>query len=153
MLACTLELLQIWACVSSLFLQHNGLCKIIPKRHNNTSELGDCEAVPVCSVALAQSFSYDWKTNETWIYRKMMLIAAVVLFTLSPQLFSITFAQVSKRFSLYLIIHNYNGTQCQTKFILCNVFFLSQQRRETLAGFSCILAVADITIVKPLIDL
>lgn len=39
------------ACVSSLFLWHNGLCKIIPKGHGNTSELGDCEAVPVHSAA------------------------------------------------------------------------------------------------------
>lgn len=42
--ACMLELLRCWACVSSLFLWHNGLCKIIPKRHNNTSGPGDCEA-------------------------------------------------------------------------------------------------------------
>lgn len=64
MFVCTQELLQFWACLSSLFLQNNGLCKIIPKRHNNTSELGDCEAIPVRSTALAPSFSYDWKTTK-----------------------------------------------------------------------------------------
>lgn len=106
--ACTLESLQFQACVSSLFLKHNGLCKIIPKRHNNTSELGDCEAVPVRSTALAPSFICDWKTSETWIYRQMILIAAVVLYTLSSRLFSITKLSVSKLFSLYLLIHTYN---------------------------------------------
>lgn len=88
--ACTLELLQCRDCVSSLFLWHNGLCKIIPKRHNNTSELGDCEAAPVRSTALAPSFGYDWKTSETWIYWQMILIAAVVLLASSSPLFSIT---------------------------------------------------------------
>lgn len=120
MFACTLELLQFWACGSSLFLRHNGLCKIIPKRHNNTSELGDCEAAPVRSTALAPSFSCDWKTSETWIYQQMILIAAVVLFTLSSPLFSITLNSVSKQFSLYLLIHYDNDTQCQTRFIPCN---------------------------------
>lgn len=125
---CTVELLQFWACVSSLFLQHNGLCKIIPKRHNNTSELGDCEAVPVRSTALAPSFIYDWKTSETWIYRQMILIAAVVLFTLSSLLFSITKLSVSKLFSLYLLIHSNNDTQCQNRFIHCNVFLYHSRK-------------------------
>lgn len=129
MFACTLESLQFWVCVSSLFLQHNGLCKIIPKRHNNTSELGDCEAVPVRSAALAPSFSYDWKTSETWISRQMILIAAVVLFSLSTPLFSITLPSISKLFSVYLLIHSYNDT-CQNRLILCNVFLYCSKKER-----------------------
>lgn len=106
--ACRLELLQCWACVSFLFLWHNGFCKIIPKRHNNTSELGDCEAAPVRSTALAPSFSYDWKTSETWIYRQIILIAAVVFCASSSHLFSIIAPSVPQLFSLYLLIHSNN---------------------------------------------
>lgn len=129
MFACTVELQQFWACVSSLFLQHYGLCKIIPKRHNNTSELGDCEAVPVRSAALALSFSYDWKRSKTWIYRQMILIAAVVFFTSSSPLFSITLFSVSTLFSLYLTIPSYNDTQCQNRFIYCNVFLYRRKNK------------------------
>lgn len=98
---CMLELLQCWACVSSLFLWHNGLCKIIPKRHNNTSELGDCEAAPVRNTALAPSFGYDWKTSETWIYWQMILIAAVVLPASSSPQVSIIVPSLSELFYLY----------------------------------------------------
>lgn len=123
--ACTLELLQFWDCVSSLFLWHNGLCKIIPKRHNNTSERGDCEAAPVHSTALAPSFIYDWKTGKTWIYRQMILIAAVVLFTLSS-LFSITLPSVSS-----------NSLNVKTD-LFSAMFFFTTHKREAFVGFSCI---------------
>lgn len=104
---CRLELLQCWACVCFLFLWHNGFCKIIPKRHNNT-ELGDCEAALVRSTALAPSFRYDWKNSETWIYRQIILIAAEVLLASSSHLFSIIAPSAPQLFSLYLLIHSYN---------------------------------------------
>lgn len=96
----------------SLFLQNNGLCKIIPKRHNNTSEPGDCEAIPVPIATVAPSFSYDWKTRETWIYWQMILIAVVVLVMLPASFFSITALGVLYVFPI-LNAKTYFVTGCQ----------------------------------------
>lgn len=131
------------------FLQHNGLCKIIPKRQQYFWATGIGKLSQFAALLWLQASAMMRKSGKPELWQ-MILIAAILPFTSTIPLIEHlnTLFSVLKLFSPYFL-YSVDNNDTQSWFILCCFFLLQQESVASVEIIHSQYILYDLNVCKP----